>query len=132
MKLKLRDWMWLTLVFGLAMGWWLSHRALSHEHQRVSERLAKVDLALMNAGIHYRKIDGEFQVVATEAALAEYKRIANRASWKLFLIESRLEKDGYVVQWGVDNGLPTVEIKTKATVANWKDPEQKAGQESKP
>jgi hypothetical protein len=38
-QLTLRDLFWLVLVCGLALGWWVDHRAASIEHERLTEDL---------------------------------------------------------------------------------------------
>jgi hypothetical protein len=105
-QVNLRDLLWVTLVVGLALGWWLERRVYL-KSEAESRRIAKDCQILVNrlhqAGVGFQGNTAQVTLYALPDNLAKVQDRAKLAERKLLLVTTQLASENRKLQWSADD-----------------------------
>jgi hypothetical protein len=115
LRFSIRDLLWAAIVVGLALGWWLDHRAYAKataEATRVAQGCQLLIGKMQQAGVWFQDNSGSFTLYPLPEHVTKHQDEAKLAKQKLQMVEARLAQDGRFLKWSAYDSV--VEITPRA------------------
>jgi hypothetical protein len=102
LRFSIRDLLWAAIVVGLALGWWLDHRAYAKseaEAKRIAKGARQLIAKLQRAGVWFQDASSGLTLYPLPEHVTRHQEEAKLAQQKLQLIEAQLAQEGRFLKW---------------------------------